>query len=82
MIPESPESFADRLRPATKTEQTFVDPRGRRWIVYERLTAFAGGFEESCLIFESPFAIRRVCVYPKNWMALDKPALERLSWAR
>jgi hypothetical protein len=82
MVPESPESVADRLRPATKSEQTFIDPRGRRWIVYERLTRLADGLRGSCLIFESPFAIRRVCVYPKNWMALDKPALERLSWKR
>ena len=82
MIPESSQSFADPSRPAKKVEQSFVDPRGRHWIVYERLTGFDGGLRGMCLIFESPFVIRRVCAYPKNWMSLDNVALERLSWAR
>ena len=61
----------------------FVDDRGMLWRVTERDARLdPGALRESCLIFASADAIRRVWFYPDDWRQLDPDALSRLSWAR
>ena len=79
---ERPVDNAASIRNARNDERVFNDNRGRRWLVYERVSGIEGCRETACLIFESVCAIRRVCDYPADWRRLDALALGRLSFSR
>ena len=49
------------------------------WSVYEQPTRHVPGAKrERCLIFESPWAVRRAWEYPAAWLTLESDELRRL----
>ena len=59
------------------------DATGTRWRVTEISGHYVPGARgESCLVFESDCAIRRVWDYPRSWRELPGPDLLRVSWGR
>jgi hypothetical protein len=63
--------------------RVFVDGGGVEWEVVEvdgaEVPAARG---ERCLIFRSPWAVRRVWNYPDTWTAMSASELVNLSWSR
>ena len=61
----------------------YLDVHSTEWRVRERdAQCDAGASSASCLVFDSPNAIRRVWTYPDNWRTLAPATLEALSWCR
>jgi len=59
------------------------DASGTRWRVTEvDAHGVPGARGESCLIFESDSAIRRVWHYPPSWRDLPSQELLRVSWGK
>ena len=64
-------------------EAYVLDASGVRWRVSEVSgRAVPGARGETCLVFESDTAIRRVWHYPPTWRELPAPELIRVSWGR
>jgi hypothetical protein len=60
----------------------YLDRHNVRWRVTERDTRHDPGARgDSCLVFSSDGAIRRVWIYPANWQAMSDSELEALSWS-
>ena len=67
----------------TSPQLVFVDKSGVDWRIYERRRAEVPAPRgDSCLIFESCAAIRRVWNYPRDWRTLSTEELAALSWGR
>ena len=62
---------------------TVKDAAGVRWRVTEVCgEGIPGARGDSCLVFESDNAIRRVWHFPPSWRDLPGPELIRVSWGR
>lgn len=62
-------------------DRSFQDSSGVAWEVSEIAgEQVPGARGESCLVFISLVAIRRVWHYPKDWRDLPAEVLESLSW--
>ena len=65
-------------RRGTADGRTVHDAQGETWQVYE-----VGGAtydRRASLIFESPWTVRRVRLYPVDWRNLSDEELLALSW--
>ena len=71
-------SVADALRLGARAYQ---DREGHHWTVFEWPAVPDQGMPPT-LIFESSLVVRRVRNYPADWRAIDRAALEQLSWQR
>ena len=73
----------DRSDPAGAGARVVEDGAGTYWQVREVSgRSVPGARGESCLVFESEFAIRRVWHYPAQWRELPAPDLIAVSWNR
>jgi hypothetical protein len=64
----------------TSMERSFLDAEGARWRVYEQAFGDYDRRSGMSLIFASESAVRRVRVYPEDWMELSDDELLALSW--
>lgn len=73
---------AERNGKQDPVSRSFIDQEWRRWTVTEIKASECLSQGRRCLIFESDDSLRRVWDFPADWLDLDSPALERLSWNR
>jgi hypothetical protein len=62
------------------SSRTFLDVDGTQWRVYEQAFGAYDRRSGMSLIFASEAAVRRVRVFPPDWMQLTDDELLTLSW--
>ena len=73
----------DREPAVSLAPHVVKDASGTRWRVTEVSGRYVPGARgESCLVFESEAAIRRVWHYPPTWRDLPEPELIEVSWGK
>ena len=73
-------SQSDLVRNARRSARRIQSADGE-WLIFELLTSPLDPRGALALIFESDFAMRILCNYPRDWSSLSDGQLLALGWA-